>query len=351
MSKNCDPVIETLYGRCGCGGNANGHKRSGASCCEGSPTLGYKITYPCNSGGGSVDSASDNGNPLDSNIDLGNIGDISEGGGNSGTATSPLNISKIIELMEFYAREFNIFLNPDELDLLFKNQQLDVDIRNFIRKNNTSEAKNFAQQVIEALMSYTITNYPGLSEGLPYEWWNDDSVMENNSFFNQNPYNVWRRLTKKEKEIFKLYPAAAIILNRNKKIAEQQTIDFYGANGINDNSDAFRHAYFNALNSRDMGRWLAKKLSDAHESETPTVWSLEVQMDLFNNNIGHQAGHDFPNNNDIQMTNLIKDRINNGLGRYLDPVNYFDPNFWGNSLTGGLGTHGISSSTILKPTY
>lgn len=243
--------------------------------------------------------------------------------------------------------------NQEEIDWINSpnNTREVADLFNFGKANNWSpETLRFVILAIDNFLSITDTNYPGVNEGLPYEWWKDDSIIENNSFFNQDPYDVWRKLTQKEKDIFKLYPSAAIILNTNKKIAEQQTINFYRKNGINDNSDAFRHAFFNALNSRDMGKWLAKKLSDAHESETPIIWSLEVKMDLFNNNIGHQAGHDFPNNNDTQMINLIKDKINNGVGKYLDPINYPDPNFWINSLTGGPGNHGISLSTILKPT-
>ncbi|MDB0025580.1 hypothetical protein N9E92_00100 [Polaribacter sp.] len=244
--------------------------------------------------------------------------------------------------------------NTDAIDFLNNNASVTFNIYNFLNSNdNSTEAISFAIEIINELMSYTSTNYPGSNQGLPFEWWKDESIMDNNSFFNQNPYDVWRELTQKEKEIFKLYPAAAIILNRNRTIAEQRTILNYGNNGLNDNSDAFRHAYFNALNSRDMGKWLAKKLSDAHESETPTIWSLEVQMDLFNNNIGHQVGHDFPNDNDIQIGNTIKDKINNGLGRYLNPINYFDPNYRDNPLTPlfGDGNHGISSATTLTPTY
>ena len=234
------------------------------------------------------------------------------------------------------------------------NNNIITELSSFIAFNNNSdEAINFVRLAINALISYTSTDYPGSNEGLPFEWWKNENLIENHPFFNQNPYNIWRKLTTKEKEIFKLYPAAAIILNRNKTIAEQSTISYYGTNGLNDNSDAFRHAYFNALNSREMGKWLAKKLSDGHESETPIIWSLEVQMDLFNNNIGHQAGHNYSNYNDIQMGNLIKSKINNGLGRYLNPINIYDSNFWDNPLTllSGDGTHGISSTTTLTPTY
>ena len=260
------------------------------------------------------------------------------------------NCTEITNLLE---EEY--FRFSEQLDLTDKQENWINDLKNkqakdaitkylssFILTAEFDKAKIFAKEAIQALMSFNSINYPGKTEGLPFEWWKDNNLIDTHSFFNKDPYNVWRRLTQKEKEILKLYPAAAIILNRNKTIAEQRTYNSYGKNGLNDNSDAFRHAYFNALNSRDMGKWLAKKLSDAHESETPAIWSLEVQMDLFNNNIGHQAGYSFSNKNDIEMGNLIKDKINNGLGRYLSPINYSDPNF--------SKTHGISFLTVLTPT-
>ena len=202
------------------------------------------------------------------------------------------------------------------------------------------------------MTSYTPVNYPGSNEGLPFEWWKNDNLINTHSFFNQNPYNVWRKLTKKEKEIFKLYPALAVIMNRNKRLAEEATILKYGTNGLNDNSDAFRHAYFNAINSRDMGRYAAKLLSDAHESETPNRWNLEVKMDLFNNNVGHEMGHNFSDFSDFEMLEAIFGSVSNGNMRYLNPIFTTDPNFWDNLLTPepNDGTHGITSNTILTPT-
>ena len=40
--------------------------------------------------------------------------------------------------------------------------------------------------------------------------------------------------------------------------------------------------------------------------------------------------------------------MNNGLGRYLNPINIYEPNFWDNPLTPllGDGTHRISTTTL-----
>ncbi|MDH5251629.1 MAG: hypothetical protein OEW40_21725, partial [Cyclobacteriaceae bacterium] len=55
----------------------------------------------------------------------------------------------------------------------------------------------------------------------------------------------------------------------------------------NGKGDAFRHALFSALNSRDLGLELTKKLSDAHELH-PLETKLGRDMDLHNNMIGRE---------------------------------------------------------------
>ncbi len=54
---------------------------------------------------------------------------------------------------------------------------------------------------------------------------------------------------------------------------------------FNGKGDAFRHAYFSALNSESLGVELAKRLGDAHEN-IPAPNLLEREMDLRNNQIG-----------------------------------------------------------------
>ena len=57
----------------------------------------------------------------------------------------------------------------------------------------------------------------------------------------------------------------------------------------NDKSDAFRHSYYNVINVKVVGIARAKEFSDANESEVPTSLIKEKEMDLFNNNVGHQT--------------------------------------------------------------
>ena len=99
---------------------------------------------------------------------------------------------------------------------------------------------------------------------------------------------------------------------------------------LNDKADAFRHAYFNALNARDCGRnrdgqSYAKLFSDAHESEDPAILHLERTMDLYNNSIGIDVGHSYFIPifvGDQTVANDIYDKLVAGELKYLKPLNF-----------------------------
>ena len=54
--------------------------------------------------------------------------------------------------------------------------------------------------------------------------------------------------------------------------------------------DAYRHAYFAALNTHNMGYGKAKSLGDAHECDVPLSQLNEKKMDLQNNAWGYLYG-------------------------------------------------------------
>lgn len=71
----------------------------------------------------------------------------------------------------------------------------------------------------------------------------------------------------------------------NAKSALDLAQNLYPSSIHNGNGDAFRHAYFSALNAKVLGINLAKQLGDAHET-FPNSNPLENEMDLRNNQIG-----------------------------------------------------------------
>lgn len=86
----------------------------------------------------------------------------------------------------------------------------------------------------------------------------------------------------------------------------------------NGKGDAFRHAYWNALNVILLGDNLAESLATAHEDQPPTYTysHKETQMDLFNNEVG-RSKHSWFSNGFSSLTNSIINSITNGELRYL----------------------------------
>ncbi|MFF4951939.1 DUF6973 domain-containing protein [Streptomyces chattanoogensis] len=69
-----------------------------------------------------------------------------------------------------------------------------------------------------------------------------------------------------------------------KALAEAQR-RYSGSSLHNGRGDAFRHAYWNARMTKDMGAGTAKGFADRHE-QTPGQPAIEKKMDLFNNDKG-----------------------------------------------------------------
>lgn len=95
----------------------------------------------------------------------------------------------------------------------------------------------------------------------------------------------------------------------------------------NGKGDAFRHAYFSALNAKSLGVIKAQKLGNAHETTSNEI--LETKMDLNNNAIGRSlylnlSNYDMSSNQfgeSLKIT-LIK-MINNGQLWHLTPLDAF----------------------------
>lgn len=230
-------------------------------------------------------------------------------------------------------------------------------IADYLNESNNNFINNiFLIDVIINLINipsyFDVNTYPGIDEGLPFEWWLDNQFIESNFSFNTNVEGLGD-LTDAEKLLVNLFPLQALIIRENKLPAESETQARFGTNGINDKSDAFRHAYFNAMNSNDAGDTIARLFSNAHESEVSLNLILEKQMDLFNNNVGHIIGDNASFFiSDGELSNLVYQKILNGSLNYLFPINYNDPNFWDKpqTTTPNDGDHGITNLTQLIPT-
>lgn len=115
-------------------------------------------------------------------------------------------------------------------------------------------------------------------------------------------------------------PFSALKIRINKANAENITVTKYGYNGHNDKSDAFRHAYFQAINARACDETIARQFSNAHEETTPTALLLEKQMDLHNNDIGFAVAAANPGATDAVLATKVMAKITAGECKYLTPL-------------------------------
>ncbi len=235
-------------------------------------------------------------------------------------------------------------LTDEQSEFLMEHPKYITNIGYFKYQNGcTEQTQNFMEQALNALMEnyedYTISDYPGKEINYPFRWWLDNDFVNNNINFNldsDDPIGI----NAQEKLLVLFFPLQALTIFQNKEPAMNETINKFDYNGINDKSDAFRHAFFNAMNARDVGLVYSKLFSDAHESDVPENLALEVQMDLHNNSVGIQIGSDSslftPNET---LSNLVYDELISGNLVYLSPLGSIVP-----------PNYGIISTTSLTPT-
>lgn len=115
-----------------------------------------------------------------------------------------------------------------------------------------------------------------------------EEFVKENVWDKQDPYDKWNKLTECEKTFFKTNPEFLWNAQSNRARAENAAKKIFPNCDLhNDVGDAFRHSYFAALNTQNMGYLNAKNLGDAHECDTPTNLLNEKTMDLHNNSWGY----------------------------------------------------------------
>lgn len=99
----------------------------------------------------------------------------------------------------------------------------------------------------------------------------------------------WDRATSYERTFLAMHPFLVKVIEENARKATDETVRRFGRNGYNDSSDAFRHCYFSALLTRDLGLSNARFFMDAHELFEGNP-EEEFRMDMHNNHIGFRLG-------------------------------------------------------------
>jgi hypothetical protein len=136
-------------------------------------------------------------------------------------------------------------------------------------------------------------------------------------------YEQWNKLTPAEKAVIAAMaatdPVKVALVKASKDKAFNETINRFGFNGHNDQSDAFRHCFWSASLSRDIGYFWAKAFTDAHET-SPGQPADEKAMDLHNNSVGLSIGfYYFIPDSDKSLSEKCYKALQNGELKVLNP--------------------------------
>jgi len=110
-----------------------------------------------------------------------------------------------------------------------------------------------------------------------------------------------------EDALIGLFPDAALKIYGNSFGLGYESANYVTETnfGWNDCTDAFRHAFFNALNAQEVGEELALLFSDAHECDPSPDRLKEREMDLLNNRVGIDIGSNNPTATDDEIKELV----------------------------------------------
>lgn len=125
-------------------------------------------------------------------------------------------------------------------------------------------------------------------------------------------YNIFgKNATKEELLLVAKYPTQSVKVFNNSSTASSTASSLYKAETLYlGNGDAFRHAYWNALNVKSVGADIAKAFANAHESETPE--GNDKTMDLRNNTVGRNIGRSYSNSSNATIKNKVIEAVNQG---------------------------------------
>lgn len=116
----------------------------------------------------------------------------------------------------------------------------------------------------------------------------------------------------------------------NAEVATKKTVEEFSKNGWGDISDAFRHAYWSALNAKTAGVQFAEKYGLAHETDPLPGEKADLYMDIHNNYVGLKIIQEHPDITNQQLSALIKQKIDNGELLILDRNN--GKLYWSNDI-------------------
>jgi hypothetical protein len=107
--------------------------------------------------------------------------------------------------------------------------------------------------------------------------------------------------------------------------------------GQDGHRDAFRHAYWNALMTREFGAEWTQQFATAHEGVPGNPADREA-MDLYNNSVGRQIAIDNPNATPEELATLVQQAVTDGRMVLFDQQGQLQ---WSDRVP--VGQHGLSN--------
>lgn len=90
----------------------------------------------------------------------------------------------------------------------------------------------------------------------------------------------WEKLSLAEKEFVRNHPYVAICFYKNSQRAISLSQILYPGSQVRSRQDAFRHAYWSALNAYEQGESLARQFGNAHEEEDERAIIMDMKSEL-----------------------------------------------------------------------
>ena len=121
-----------------------------------------------------------------------------------------------------------------------------------------------------------------------------------------------RAITAKEANLLDGLDVGGLMdLNDATQFARETARDRVGTGLEDGHGDAYRHALWNAVMTRELGEDFTRAFTNAHEGVPGNPADKEA-MDLYNNEVGRNIAMQHPDANDQELAELVMDALNDG---------------------------------------
>ena len=243
--------------------------------------------------------------------------------GNTNPPPSPTPEEREEERWNTFNEQYNDPFSRIQFELEFERLfgDLDITFEEFIRMGGLSafDVTNSGAGGDDTLIDGVVLNDEKLGQIVL------NFISANGGFSTENePYPG---LTLAEKALILTNPICALLIRDNAESAFTMTGQLFPTGShSNDCADAFRHAFFNALNTQSCGSLAAEAFGNAHESEVPPSQINAKNMDLQNNTVGRLFAIANPTATPNELAALICNALSNGqMTMLLDPSDFSSP--------------------------